>query len=307
MMLVEHVTAAMSTTVSVQIAEASADAHTRASAAAAWFPHVESICTRFADSELTRLARHVGSPVQVSPLLFELLQLAVAVASASDGAFDPTVGALMATMGFNTPWREDHTPPSTPSAPSIAVTWRDIVLDAHAHTVTLQQPLTLDLGAIAKGFAIDLAMRELRDVPHVCINAGGDLAVRGHNAKGQPWRTGIRHPIAHDRLCATVTIPTHGGDVAVCTSGDYLRTTACGHHLVNPQREQSATSMRSATVVAPNAAIADALSTAAFVLGPERGAALLREQQVDGLFFGSDGTVTVHQHGGLGTWAVYDA
>ena len=163
---------------------------------------------------------------------------------------------------------------------------RDIVLDHHSHTVTLLRPMALDLGAVAKGLAIDLAAQELLDVPGFVVNAGGDIRVGGRNPDGDPWQIGIRHPRRDGELltCLSVT------DAAVCTSGDYERTavTGDGHHILDPRTGNAAAFAISATVIAPTATLADALSTAVFVLGTDAGVDLLDRHGLDGLIVGSD-------------------
>jgi FAD:protein FMN transferase len=294
----EFATTAMSTTVSVQIVGAHPNAAALAADALDWFRLVEAACSRFdPDSELVRLCRAAPHPTAVSPVLYELLRVALAVSAASRGAFDPTLGVALQAMGFDTHWRTPM--PSPRLVHAAANVWRDIVLDDAAQTVTLRQPTLLDLGAVAKGFALDLAARALAGVAHCCIVAGGDLLCRGHNASGAPWVTAVVNPFAPERHACTVT--GHAPEYAVCTSGDYARRTAAGHHLLDPRWSTmtSAAALRSVTVVAPQAAIADALATAAFVLGPSEGASLLAEQQVDGYLIGVDGAHhTVHGWGG---------
>ena len=111
-------------------------------------------------------------------------------------------------------------------------------LDPHRKTITLLRPLLLDLGAVAKGLAIDMAARELRPFAHFAINAGGDVYVGGRNAQGAPWSVGIRHPRVPGALFDTLRV----SDCAVCTSGDYERrcpaeidAAAGGHHILDPQ------------------------------------------------------------------------
>ncbi len=143
-------------------------------------------------------------------------------------------------------------------------------------------PLILDLGAVAKGFAIDLAARELDVFADFAVEAGGDMYVKGRNAMGAPWQIGIRHPRDDGELIARV----HLSNAAICTSGDYERRTPSadsGHHLVNPASGHSPAAIASVTVIAPTAMAADALSTAAFVLGPQEGLQFLIEQGVEGL------------------------
>ena len=96
---------------------------------------------------------------------------------------------------------------------------------------------------------------------------------------GEPWSVGIRHPRDEHKLIDTMRV----SNTAVCTSGDYERASANGHHLIDPVTREPAAALASATVIAPTAMVADALATAAFVLGPEEGLRLLERQRVEGL------------------------
>ncbi len=247
-----------------------------------WFRLVEQTCSRFdATSEVMRLIAQAGRPVTVSPLLFEALRFALEVAELTDGAFDPTVGYALERRGFNRNYLSGEAIAST-VVTSEPVSYRDVELDAPQRTVTLAKPLILDLGAVVKGLAIDLAVKELAALGSFSIDAGGDLYLAGRNSDGGLWRVGIRHPREAGALIATLLV----SDAAVCTSGDYERR-APGRgdetHLIDPRTGHSPNDVVSATVVAPNAMLADTLSTAAFVLGPERGLRLLEEQDVEGL------------------------
>jgi len=282
----------MDTLVTVQVASDQSEAYfdARAAAAFAWFQRIEQACSRFdPESELSRLCARVGEPVPVSPLLYEAVRFALEVARLSDGAFDPTVGHKLARRGFNRHYITGQTvdvPDAPPDMPEN--TYRDLRLDPIAGTITVRKPLLLDLGAVAKGLAIDLAAKELEGFIHAVVEAGGDLHVRrrpGQNANGERWRVGIRHPRQDDALIEVL----HVAEMAVCTSGDYERRdpTGEGHHLIDPRRGASADAAASVTVIAPTAMVADALATAAFVLGPARGLRFLDAQGVDGLIYSS--------------------
>lgn len=269
----------------VAITDAPAEVvETRMAAALGWFDVVEGICSRFdPESEVMRLTARAGVPVVASPLLFPVIQFALAVAAASGGAFDPTVGAALEARGFNRQYRTGQVVVSARSTTQTP-TYRDVLLDAAARTVTVRKPLILDLGAVAKGLAIDLAVRELTPLTNCVVDAGGDLAVRGRNADGEPWRVGIRHPREDGALIASVPL----ADAAICTSGDYERRSphdAAEHHLLDPRSRHSPAGVASVTVIAPTAMAADALSTAAFVLGPRDGLRLLQTQAMEGLIF----------------------
>jgi thiamine biosynthesis lipoprotein len=251
-----------------------------------WFHTIEQTCTRFdPQSELRQLSAQIGVQVPVSTLLFEAVQFALGVAKESGGAFDPTVGHRNEARGIDREFRRGKRMCSGVAVADEPASFRDVGLDPINKTVVLSRPLVLDLGAVAKGLAIDLAARELRGQSHFSIDAGGDLYLGGCNAAGQPWSVGIRHP----RDPRSVIETLHVSDAAVCTSGDYERRTpnAAGleHHILDPRTGASPTDIASATVVAASAMVADALATAAFVLGPTDGLRLLERNGVEGIIF----------------------
>lgn len=246
----------------------------------AWFDRVEAACSRFdASSELRRLCATHGVDVVVSPMLFEAVRFAVAVAEETRGAFDPTVGVRMEARGFHRDYRDGAVVRSGVNDAE-PVSYRDVVLNESARTVRLERALVLDLGAVAKGLAIDMAVQELRPLANFVVDAGGDLYCGGHNAVEQPWTVGIRHPRESQALLTRVAIT----DAALCTSGDYERRVADGtageHHVLNPSTGASPRDVISASVIAPTAMVADALGTAAFVLGCAEGLALLEHHEL---------------------------
>ncbi len=264
----------MNTVVSMRVVRETAGAAEGLSRAFGWFDEVESRCSRFdAASELRRICeRAAAEPVESSPLLFEAVHFALLLAYETGGAFDPAVGNRMVARGFD---REHRSGAVTTASGSRDASYRDIELDAARRTIFLHRALTLDLGAVAKGLAIDLAARELQPFGDFAIDAGGDLYLGGVNDHGGPWSIGIRHPREPEQVIARV----RASNQAVCTSGDYER----GDHLLDPRTGDRARSLASATVIAPTAMVADALATAAFVLGPADGLALLERCGAEGL------------------------
>jgi len=119
----------------------------------------------------------------------------------------------------------------------------------------------LDPSGYVKGWSVQVASDRLAAAGAVdhCLNAGGDVRVRGRPAPGQEWRVGIRHPWQADRVCWVLS----GTDLAIATSGTYAR----GHHVVDPYRGTAATELRSVTVVGPDLGLADAYATAALAMG----------------------------------------
>jgi FAD:protein FMN transferase len=201
------------------------------------------------------------------------------VAEESGGAFDPTVGHAMEARGFNREYLTGQTV-RTDFESGGSVSYRDVRLDPDRRTIKLLRPLILDLGAIAKGLAIDLAARELLPFENFAIDAGGDLYLGGCGPNGEPWSIGIRHPRRDNELIESLRVSNR----AVCTSGDYERQSpAEGHHILDPRTGASAGAVASVTVIAHTAMLADALATAAFVLGPADGIRLFDRLGVDGL------------------------
>ena len=271
-----HSIVAMGTVVTIQVAGPRFDDQLT-HRAFEWFRGIESTCTRFdPTSELMQLSSRVGEAVSVSTILFQAIQFALAVAKESGGAFDPTVGHLMENYGFNTHHRSGKII-RTEVTSAAGVSYRDVLVDSDRGTVTLQRPLVLDLGAVAKGLAIDLAARELKPLENFAVDAGGDLYLAGVNHDGKPWTIGIRHPYVDNELLGSISV----SDRAVCTSGNYERP----DHILDARTGKPTNRAASVTVVGATAMLADALATAAFVLGPEEGIQLLGRLGVEGIIF----------------------
>jgi thiamine biosynthesis lipoprotein len=279
--VVSRVAILMDTHISIAVgAEPGRDWDSAIDRALSWFERVEESCSRFdPNSEVLQLTAQVGTPVVASPLLFEAVRFALSVAEASDGAFDPTVGHTLERRGFNRNYRTGEYISTAVDMDSVS--WRDVILDPERRTITLRHPLVLDLGAVVKGMAIDLAARELATALSFAIDAGGDLYVHGMNPEGRLWRIGIRHPRAAGQLLGTVEVSNQ----AICTSGDYERVAegAEGHHILDPRSGSSVEAVASVTVIGPTAMVADAVGTAAFVLGPARGRRFVESQGLAGL------------------------
>ena len=244
------------------------------------FQQVEQACSRFnPESELMIASQQVGTPVKIGPLLFEPLKFALEIARVTDGLFDPTVGKSMEENGFN---RQYLTGNLVNSHSAEAVRYHDIELNEQNHTLLLKKPLIIDLGAVAKGFAIDLAANELKEFPGFVVNAGGDLYAGGVNEKGDPWKIGIQHPYQKEQIIEVIDI----SDAAICTSGSYERKNPARpdvHHIVNPQTKSSPDEWVSSTVIAPFAMMADGFSTVAFLLDEKKGVGFLEELALKGL------------------------
>lgn len=248
---------------------------------------VEETLSRFdPESELSRLCQRPGEVVPVSPLLFYALKMARGAAEATEGAFDPTVGGAMEAAGFN---RHYLTGEEVVSRGTEAfATYRDIHLIEDDCSVHLDRPMVLDLGAVAKGLAVDLAARALDGFEGYAVDAGGDVYVGGVDPDGNRWTVGIEDPVEPARIRGRITLT----NLAICTSGNYRRRSPKNpthHHLYNPRTKRSAEGFLALTVVAPLAVLADVSATAGFVLGPEQGMAWLETQELAAAGVTADG------------------
>ncbi len=228
-----------------------------------------------------------GRAVAVHSETAEILRTANGIAEQSGGAFDVTVGPLKDL------WPFDAVDTPLPNPDSVRVRRRRIgyrFLRVDGDTVRLGKPgMGLDLGGIAKGYIIDRAVGCLKGqgIRSGMVEAGGDLRLWGTPPGRPAWRIGVKHPRpTGNDLIAVLETP----EAAVATSGDYercfVRDGKRYHHILDPKTGYPADGSVSVTIVAPTAILADAYATAVFVLGPEKGLALLdRIPGVDGLVF----------------------
>ncbi len=231
------------------------------------------------DSELVGLNNQAGmGPIEVSEPTFQVLEASQHYTRLSGGALDVTVQPLVELWGFYRMERTSIPPLLEIQAVLPRVGADRLDLDETGKTAALAEGSRLDLGGIAKGYAIDRAVEALRarGVPAALIDLGGNIGVLGQPPGGRPWAVGIQHPRGNELIGL---LQFRGG--AIATSGDYDRYFEVQgqrfSHLVDPRTGWPAEDLYSVTVVAPNATAADALSTAAFVLGPEQGMALLAD------------------------------
>lgn len=233
---------------------------------------VERTMSHFtADSDVGRanLSAFAG-PVAVTAATTAVLEEGLRWAELSQGGFDPCLGRATALWNVG----ERHVPPTRAKIARLAgeQPYRDLELDHWRGEPVVRfrsEEVAIDLGGIAKGYAVDRATRALRErgVERGLVNAGGDLYAIGLSEDGDPWEVGIRDPFDPRRLAATIRI----SDRAVATSGDYLQYFDHAgrryHHLLDPATGEPTRSRRhSLTVSAATCMAADAAATAAFGL-----------------------------------------
>lgn len=262
----------------------------------AFSPWIES-------SELSRLNRRaVEAPQPVSPELEFLIERSLFYSHLTDGAFDIT----FASVGRYYDYRAKQKPSEEKTKALLpAIDYQRITLDKRTHAVAFEHPdVQIDLGGIAKGYAVDQAIKILQEygVTNATVSAGGDSRVIG-DRRGRPWMIGIKKPrsLPGDEEPAIV-LPLE--DAAVSTSGDYERyfidpdTGKRIHHIINPRTGESAYGPVSVTVIGRQGIDTDALSTSVFVLGVEKGLALINSLPgFDCIIIDSEGDV--HYSDGL--------
>ena len=221
------------------------------------------------DSELVRLnARAVREAVPVSEELFQVLAQAQEIARETEGAFDITIGPLADLWGFI---RKEYSLPNRAevSAALPRVNYRLIELDPKTRTVRfLAAGVSLDLGGIAKGYAVDCAVEQLHalGVSNVLVRAGGDLRVSGAPPDREHWAVQIEDPAKRGRRAV---IPLR--DAAVSTSGNYENFFQVEgrrySHILDPRTGWPVPGLASCSVIASTCLESDAWATACFVYG----------------------------------------
>jgi len=245
-----------------------------------------------ADSQLSRLnaAGRIDDP---APALLDVLRLGTRVSEFGGGRFDLTVQPLLDLYAGQVRWQAAAPSPQAVEAARAQVDYRAVRIDAAA--VTLARPgMRVTVDGIATGYIIDRGVAVLRGrgFDNLLVDVGGDILVGGGPAPGRPWRIGLRNPRSGPPLLGRF----EARDCAVATSGDYMHTFTADrrqHHIVDPRTGYSPPELASSTVIAPDAASADALSTLTLVLGARGGRELLESLPgCEGYLVGKDLAVT---------------
>lgn len=241
------------------------------------------------ESELSALNAQAGEPVAVSSLLYHVITVALEMARATDGLFDPTMLRQLVSLGYDRSF--DVLPLRLPGSLTVAGPgggWRAIELEPTQRRVTLPHGISLDLGGIAKGMAVDAALTHLQtlDVDAALVNAGGDLGVLGQPPSGEPW---------------AITVPLRRGTWTIVLQRGTLATSSVArrrwrqdgqqrHHLLDPRSGLPARSgLWSVSVGAEQCVQAEVAAKVAYVLGPFAGARFLAAHSLPGLLVQENG------------------
>lgn len=261
------------------------------------FSEIDKLTNRFdSASEVTAINQQAGlQAVKVSKDLFNIVETAIEWSDKTGGDFNILIGAVMDLWGFAT---ED---PRLPAPEELAlalnlIDYQQIILDSEQSTIFLpQKGMVMDLGGIAKGYATDKAVEALKEIgiEDALINAGGNVYAAGKKPDGSKWIIGVQDPREPQGIAALLT----ASDSALVSSGDYRRYVEIGgihyHHIIDPIDGYPSKASAGTTIIMKSATIADILSTAIFIKGPEAGIKLAEElTQVDAaMLITSDGGV----------------
>ena len=250
------------------------------------------------DSELFQLNEHAGKGCQiVSPLLFEIILKAYNISEMTDGSYDVTIGPLMTAWGFGQ--KENMVVPEQSIIDSLVQHIDYHAVDFEEQGVDIADSLArIDLGGIAKGFAVDAAIEALykAGVRDAQVDAGGDLRTIASELTMGQRNIYVRHPKDRNGFYGRFSMD----EGAVATSGDYERffveDSVKYHHILDPKTGYPARECVSVTIQGPGTALCDALSTAIFILGPDEGLQTLEQiKDVEGIIIYERNGVLLHK------------
>jgi thiamine biosynthesis lipoprotein len=257
---------------------------------------IEKLMSAYDDeSEVFALNVNGTDWTALSPDLMHVLEKAKHYSSITDGSFDVTVFPLVQLwMERTKKWGRLPTPDEVNEVLEF-VGYEGLIIDENGNRARFVRPgMSITLGGIAKGYAVDRASEVLMShgIESALVEIGGDIRAIG-NKNGEPWVIALQNPRREDEFITRIKLDNQ----SIATSGDYVRYFFVDgrriHHIIDPRTGYSADRCISVTIISENCIDADALSTAIFVMGPERGKELLDSLGVKGLIITSDKRVIV--------------
>lgn len=259
-----------------------------------------SLMSHYQDgSDVSKINKGAGiEPVMVSPEVIEVVETSGRISEMSGGAFDITMGVLGSVWHFT---KDDGGEPLPPASEEVRpllklVNFNQVIVDRDALTVKLaKEGMRINLGGVAKGYivskAVDIVKR--KGIKKGIIQAGGDMFMF-NETDDKPFRIGIRNPRVEDKVIGTIDIKNG----ATATSGDYerffIKDGVRYHHIIDPKTGFPAAKVQSVTIVAKDGTMADAVSTAVFVMGKEAGMKLIEKlPDAEGLIIDADGNIAM--------------
>ena len=278
------------------------DARLNAAAEAAFdeIKRLEGLMSHYKDdSDVAKINRAAGKEaITISKETMDVIDASLKLSQITNGTFDITMGVLGKVWHFTKDDRGEMTVPSQAEVEKLLplIDYRQIIIDKKNNTAKLaKQGMRINLGGIAKGYITGKAVEMLKrhGIKKCIVHAGGDMVVF-QEANDTPWLIGIQDPRNKDKLIGTIGAV----NTAIATSGDYerffIKDNIRYHHIIDPSTGFPAEKSTVVTITAKDPMLADALSTAVFVMGPIDGMKLIEElPDVEGLIIGADKTITM--------------
>lgn len=282
-------TISMGTTIEIQVISPDADKANNAITEA--FNEVERINQKYStyrDSNYIWNLNNSGvGKYKVDDETFYLLKKCDEIYKATNGGFDAAIGTYIDILGFETANPHEPTIEEIQSALD-EVGWKHVELH-EGNILKKNNPVKINFGGIAKGYAVDKMADVLREngIDKFLINAGGELIGEGYD-----WKIGIQHPRVRNELLGKIVLDNR----AVATSGDYEQFFKKGnkryHHIINPVTGYPALGTEAVTIISEKDIDADAIATGVFVMGPKEGLRTIESlTNIEGLIVDSSGTV----------------
>ncbi len=243
---------------------------------------IEQLLTTFRpDSQTNLINENAGiKPVRVDKEVFELIQRSLKISNLTQGAFDITYGSIDKSL-----WNFDTKMTSLPDKETAKnmvrlIDYQKVILNQNDQTVFLQEKgMRIGFGGIGKGYVAEMAKQLMirEGVKSGVVNASGDLTTWGTQPDGKQWTIGIADPNHKNKTFSSLNI----SNMAVATSGDYEKFVMIGgkrySHTINPKTGLPITGIKSVTIIAPNAELADSLATPVTVMGVKVGLDLINQ------------------------------
>lgn len=240
---------------------------------------IESLISSWdANSQTSAVIKNAGiKPVKVDLELFKLIRRSIKISKLTQGAFDISYASMDKIWKFDGSMK--LMPDSTAVAESVSkINYQNIELDEINKTVFLKEKgMKIGFGAIGKGYAANKALKVMSkmNLDGALVNASGDLISWGKDEGNQDWRIGISNPKNKDQIYSWLTIKEN----AVVTSGNYEKFVEFNgkkySHIIDPRSGYPVSGLSSVTIICPDAELADALATAVFVMGKDKGLELI--------------------------------
>jgi thiamine biosynthesis lipoprotein len=279
------------------VADNEAWAYERIDAGVQEIQRIEKLLTTFSDtSETSYINQHAGiAPVPVSSETFQLIARAIRLSELTQGAFDITYGSVDKRL-----WNFDTSMQSLPSRETAKkmvrlINYRNIILDKEKGTVFLKEKgMRIGFGGIGKGYAAERARQVMKDMgaESGIVNASGDLTCWGYQPDGTPWTIGIVNPNAAHQVFSYLAVT----NMAIATSGNYEKYILINgrkySHTIDPRTGLPVTGIKSVTIIAPNAELADAMATPVMIMGIEAGLHMINQiRNMEAILIDDNGTI----------------